>query len=96
VTAELAAFASCKREGVLMGGASTFTVDIEMAMSTAQEMFESGGIAFEPAPDFFNAFNTGAYTQWDTGAKRRYSSTYLAVSNRHPLRASQLSVSVRL
>ena len=58
-------------------------------------VFKSGGLTFEPALNIFNAFNTGAYTQWDTGANRLYSSTYLAVFNRHPPRAYQLSFSVR-
>ncbi len=47
--------------------------------------------SFEPALNIFNAFNTGAYTQWDTGANRLYSSTYLNVFNRHPPRAFQLT-----
>ncbi|PYR16028.1 MAG: hypothetical protein DMF94_29580, partial [Acidobacteria bacterium] len=41
-----------------------------------------GNQSFEPALNVFNAFNTGAYTQWDTGANRLYSSTYLNVFNR--------------
>ena len=54
-------------------------------------MFKVNGTTFEPALNIFNLFNTGAYTQWDTGANRLYSSTYLAVFNRHPPRAFQLS-----
>src|SRR5262249_14806335 len=50
-----------------------------------------GGGTMEPALNIFNVFNTGAYTQWDTGANRLYSSTYLAVFNRHPPRAFQVS-----
>src|SRR5262249_15281402 len=53
--------------------------------------FKWNGTSFEPALNLFNVFNTGAYTQWDTGANRLYSSTYLAVFNRHPPRAVQLS-----
>ena len=37
VTAELTGFASYKREGILMRAGSTFTVDIEMTLSTVQE-----------------------------------------------------------
>ena len=51
----------------------------------------AGRQSFEPALNIFNAFNTGAYTQWDTGANRLYSSTYLNVFNRHPPRAFQVS-----
>ena len=50
-----------------------------------------GNQSFEPALNVFNAFNTGAYTQWDTGANRLYSSTYLNVFNRHPPRAFQVT-----
>jgi hypothetical protein len=57
--------------------------------------FKVNGTTFEPALNIFNAFNTGAYTQWDTGANRLYSSTYLAVFNRHPPRAFQLSFSYK-
>jgi hypothetical protein len=49
-----------------------------------------GSQTFEPSLNIFNVFNTGAYTQWDTGANRLYSSTYLNVFNRHPPRAFQL------
>jgi hypothetical protein len=53
------------------------------------------GQSFEPALNIFNVFNTGAYTQWDTGANRLYSTTYLNVFNRHPPRAYQLSFAYR-
>lgn len=58
-------------------------------------VFKFNGTTFEPALNIFNVFNTGAYTQWDTGANRIYSSTYLAVFNRHPPRAFQLSFAYR-
>jgi hypothetical protein len=58
-------------------------------------VFKVNGTSFEPALNIFNAFDTGAYTQWDTGANRLYSSTYLAVFNRHPPRAFQLSFSYK-
>ena len=58
-------------------------------------VFKLDTISFEPAINIFNVFNTGAYTQWDTGANRLYSSTYLAVFNRHPPRAFQLSFSAK-
>ena len=58
-------------------------------------VFKMNGMTFEPAVNVFNVFNTGAYTQWDTGANRLYSSTYLAVFNRHPPRAMQLSFAAK-
>ena len=58
-------------------------------------VFKFGGRSVEPALNVFNVFNTGAYTQWDTGANRLYSSTYLNVFNRHPPRAYQVSLSYR-
>jgi hypothetical protein len=50
---------------------------------------------FEPAINIFDVFNTGAYTQWDTGANDRYSPNYLAVFNRHPPRAFQITAAYR-
>ncbi len=55
----------------------------------------ANGGTVEPSLNIFNVFNTGAYTQWDTGANRLYSSTYLAVFNRHPPRAFQVAFSYR-
>lgn len=40
----------------------------------------------------FNVFNTGAHTQWNTGANRLNNSLYLSRFNRHPPRALQLTL----
>ena len=40
----------------------------------------------------FNVFNTGAHTQWNTGANRLNNSLYLSRFNRHPPRAFQLTL----
>jgi Carboxypeptidase regulatory-like domain len=51
----------------------------------------AGGQSFEPAMNVFNAFNTGANTQWNTGANQLYNPGLLQPFNRHPPRALQLS-----
>lgn len=43
----------------------------------------------------FNALNTGAHTQWNTGANVLNQANYLARFNRHPPRAYQLSLSYK-
>ena len=58
-------------------------------------VFRAGRHEFEPALNVFNVFNTGAYTQWNTGAQQSYSPNYLSVFNRHPPRAYQLTGSYR-
>lgn len=40
----------------------------------------------------FNVFNTGAHTQWNTGANRLNTPLYLTRFNRHPPRAMQVTV----
>lgn len=40
----------------------------------------------------FNVFNTGAHTQWNTGANRLNTPLYLSRFNRHPPRAFQLTL----
>ena len=40
----------------------------------------------------FNVFNTGAHTQWNTGANRLNTTLYLSRFNRHPPRAFQLTL----
>lgn len=40
----------------------------------------------------FNVFNTGAHTQWNTGANRLNTSLYLSRFNRHPPRAFQVTL----
>jgi outer membrane receptor protein involved in Fe transport len=55
--------------------------------------FKFGRQSFETALGIFNVFNTGAHTQWNTGANRlNVPSTYLARFNRHPPRAFQLTL----
>jgi hypothetical protein len=51
--------------------------------------------SLEPAVNIFNAFNTGANTQWNTGANQTYSPNYLARFNRHPPRSLQLSLAYK-
>lgn len=43
----------------------------------------------------FNVFNTGAFTQWNTGANRLNNSLYLSRFNRHPPRAFQMTFTYR-
>ena len=57
--------------------------------------FKFGTQSFEPSLNIFNAFNTGANTQWNTGANQTYSPNYLARFNRHPPRSVQLSLSYK-
>lgn len=57
--------------------------------------FKYGRNSIEPALNIFNAFNTGANTQWNTGANQLYSPGYLQPFNRHPPRAYQVSVAYR-
>jgi hypothetical protein len=40
----------------------------------------------------FNVFNTGAHTQWNTGANRLNTRLYLSRFNRHPPRAFQVTI----
>jgi len=58
-------------------------------------VFRFGTHQFEPAVNIFNAFNTGANTQWGVGANQTYSPNYLARFNRHPPRSLQLSLSYK-
>jgi hypothetical protein len=58
-------------------------------------IFKFGRHQFEPAINVFNLFNTGAYTQWNTGANLLYSPNYLSVFNRQPPRAFQITGTYR-
>ena len=58
-------------------------------------IFKVSQFEFEPALNIFNAFNTGAYTQWNTGANLFYSPNYHTVFNRQPPRAFQFTGTVR-
>jgi hypothetical protein len=58
-------------------------------------VFRFGTRSIEPSANIFNMFNTGANTQWNTGANQTYSPNYLARFNRHPPRSLQLSVALK-
>ena len=51
-----------------------------------------GRQSIEVGLGIFNVFNTGAHTQWNTGANRLNTSLYLSRFNRHPPRAFQLTL----
>jgi hypothetical protein len=57
--------------------------------------FQFGSRSIETGLGIFNVFNTGAHTQWNTGANRLNTSLYEARFNRHPPRAAQVSVGVK-
>lgn len=57
--------------------------------------FKFRGTSLETGVGVFNLFNTGAHTQWNTGANRIGTNLYLARFNRHPPRAAQLTVGVK-
>ncbi len=57
--------------------------------------FRVGRHSLEPALNIFNALNTGANTQWNTGANRTYETSYLQPFNRHPPRAYQMSMAYK-
>ena len=52
----------------------------------------SAARAIDAGLGIFNVFNTGAHTQWNTGANRLNNSLYLSRFNRHPPRAFQLTL----
>jgi hypothetical protein len=54
-----------------------------------------GSRSIETGLGIFNVFNTGAHTQWNTGANRLNTSLYEARFNRHPPRAAQVTVGVK-
>ncbi len=51
--------------------------------------------SLEPSLNVFNAFNTGANTQWGNDANLTYSPNYQNRFNRHPPRAIQLSMAYK-
>jgi outer membrane receptor protein involved in Fe transport len=57
--------------------------------------FTVGTQRLEATLGIFNVFNTGAHTQWNTGANQLYSANYLAVFNRHPPRQFQVTARYR-
>lgn len=52
----------------------------------------AGQQSLELGLGIFNVFNTGAHTQWNTGANRLNTTLYLSRFNRHPPRAFQLTL----
>jgi hypothetical protein len=54
--------------------------------------FRFGTQSLETGLGIFNVFNTGAHTQWNTGANRLNTALYLSRFNRHPPRAFQVTV----
>lgn len=57
--------------------------------------FEFGRQSIDAGLGIFNVFNTGAFTQWNTGAQRINTPLYLGRFNRHPPRAFQLTFTYR-
>jgi hypothetical protein len=57
--------------------------------------FRFGSRSLETGVGIFNVFNTGAHTQWNTGANRLNTNLYEARFNRHPPRAAQVSVGIK-
>lgn len=53
--------------------------------------FRFGRQSVDTGLGIFNVFNTGAFTQWNTGAQRLNTALYLSRFNRHPPRALQLT-----
>ena len=56
--------------------------DVKYLQVKIGRMFKFGSQSIEPAANIFNMFNTGANTQWNTGANQTYSPNYLSRFNR--------------
>ena len=54
--------------------------------------FKFGRQSVDAGLGIFNVFNTGAHTQWNTGAQRLDTALYQSRFNRHPPRAFQITV----
>ena len=61
----------------------------------AGRAFKFGRQSFDANLGVFNVFNTGAHTQWNTGANRLNNSLYLSRFNRHPPRAFQVTLAYK-
>ncbi|OFW46219.1 MAG: hypothetical protein A3J29_05325 [Acidobacteria bacterium RIFCSPLOWO2_12_FULL_67_14b] len=61
----------------------------------AGRAFKFGRQSVDAGLGIFNVFNTGAHTQWNTGANRLNNSLYLTRFNRHPPRAFQMTLSYK-
>lgn len=57
--------------------------------------FRFGRQSVDAGLGIFNVFNTGAFTQWNTGAQRLDTALYLSRFNRHPPRAFQLTLAYK-
>ena len=60
--------------------------------STWGATFKFGRQSVDAGLGIFNVFNTGAHTQWNTGANRLNNALYLSRFNRHPPRAFQITL----
>ena len=69
--------------------------DVKYLQLKIGRVFRFGNQSIEPAANIFNMFNTGANSQWNTGANQLYSPNYLARFNRHPPRSLQLSLAFK-
>ena len=69
--------------------------DVKYLQLKIGRVFRFGNQSIEPAANIFNMFNTGANSQWNTGANQLYSPNYLARFNRHPPRSLQLSLAYK-
>ena len=58
--------------------------------------FKFGRQSVDAGLGIFNVFNTGAHTQWNTGANRLNNALYLSRFNRHPPRAFQISLGLQI
>ena len=57
--------------------------------------FSFGNQKLEAGLGIFNVFNTGAHTQWNTGAQRVGTALYQSRFNRHPPRAFQITAAFK-
>jgi hypothetical protein len=83
-------------QGPTRGDGQTRNDDAKYLQLKIGRVFRFGGTrTIEPSANIFNAFNTGANTQWNVGANQLYSPNYLARFNRHPPRSLQLSIAFK-
>ncbi|MEZ5290804.1 MAG: TonB-dependent receptor [Vicinamibacterales bacterium] len=81
--------------GPTRGDGQTRNDDAKYMQLKIGRIFKFGVQSIEPSVNIFNVFNTGANTQWNTGANQTYSPNYLARFNRHPPRSMQLSIAYK-
>jgi hypothetical protein len=81
-------FANANRgEGQMLNETARY---LQLNLSKTVRMM--GNDTLEAGLGIFNVFNTGAHTQWNTGAQRVGTALYQSRFNRHPPRAFQLTV----